>query len=547
MKLTSIKFILFAIISISLFSCKKDINNESGGVTTVTLSINGTDALQNNTTKVASNNKLISNVTEQKLISKLNDQLALVATLTPISATEQATSIFEKTSTTITKELQENTKVKILVYDSKGAKFKEIDHTYKTNDATEIDIDNLNIGEAYTFIAYSTNSTSTIPEPQNKTNLSTLIINDLTTEFLYFKENKIVISGPNTVNIKLKHQYSEVTTSLEIDQTGDFAGSVVTQMTAPTLSPAYSKASYNLATGSSIFQQSALITNGKTLTIDPTNGLKNPIVTNPTLIMADGTNSTLVINSITINGSTHTVNLNGFNIMPGVKYKLKLQASCPCLTEATPTEDILMDFQSGTDIRTKTYIYSSADYGAVLDIYKIDNSFNLKINETHIYQGTAYTDATKSSPITTFPANEIQFQGYNQYPSTNSPPNIEFEDGSRWGKDVNETSEIWNFDGSLTTPKKPIIKLTISADGEIKMFGSKSTTGGEPFYPIKLINNQTVNNKYITGAYNTIDWKKNGQANTIVLSQNIEGATGFSGFITGKKIIPCSQATNTTR
>lgn len=294
------------------------------------------------------------------------------------------------------------------------------------------------------------------------------------------------------------------------------------------------------------FDESKLIKNGKTLEINPINGLKSPIITNPTLVMTNGTKSTLNISSITINGTIHSINLDGFNIAPGVKYKLKLQASCPCVLNVDPTLPISLIKTSGAT----QYNYDGATYGIVMDIYKLDNSFNLTINDQPFYIGKAFYDESKTRPLTDYLQNEIDFEGYDAtggyVNSLTSPiPNIEFEDGTRWA--IDGFKKIWELDGRLSTGNKAIVRIIIDQIGQVKMYGSKNPTGGDPFYPLRLLNNEKTAEKrstgsfYVEGRFNeNIVWKEG--INKIVLSQSkIGNDTNFTGFITGKKIIPCNQ------
>lgn len=133
-------------------------------------------------------------------------------------------------------------------------------------------------------------------------------------------------------------------------------------------------------------------------------------------------------------------------------------------------------------------------------------------------------------------------------------PNIEFEDGSRWG--VNSIKEIYEMDGRIRKSEtsqidhgksKAILKITIDKSGKIVMYGSKNANGGAPFYPLKLINNQSItignNTRYIQGQFNNkIVWNSSG-SNTIKISQKVRYETFLYGYVTGKKIVPCSEMT----
>src|SRR5690554_581069 len=122
------------------------------------------------------------------------------------------------------------------------------------------------------------------------------------------------------------------------------------------------------------------------------------------------------------------------------------------------------------------------NYGFTIDIFKLDNSFNLEINGTSI--------AT----------NEIEFQ------SNNTPGiNVEFADGDKYEVD---TDEIWKLNGNQNNP---IIRVVISPSGNVSLFGSKES--GEPLFPLQPIT--VVNNAF---TFNNVVWNSTG-TNTVKVMQ----------------------------
>lgn len=147
---------------------------------------------------------------------------------------------------------------------------------------------------------------------------------------------------------------------------------------------------------------------------------------------------------------------------------------------------------------TQTFNQPAANYGFILDITRLDNSFNMIINGV---------------PLAT---QEIEFQS-----SGTSGINIEFVDNSSYEAN---TPFIYNMSG---TDVDPIIRVSISPTGVVSMFGSKSSGG--PLFPLKLINGNT---------FNTITWNTNGN-NTVIASQNVVGATNMSGRGYGLNRVAC--------
>lgn len=147
---------------------------------------------------------------------------------------------------------------------------------------------------------------------------------------------------------------------------------------------------------------------------------------------------------------------------------------------------------------TQTFNQPTANYGFVLDITKLDNSFNMIINGV---------------PLAT---QEIEFQA-----SGTAGINIQFVDNSSY---ETNTPPIYNMSG---TDADPIIRVSISPTGVVSMFGSKSS--GSPLFPLKLINGNT---------FNTITWNATGN-NTVIASQNVVGATNMSGRGYGLNRVAC--------
>jgi hypothetical protein len=88
----------------------------------------------------------------------------------------------------------------------------------------------------------------------------------------------------------------------------------------------------------------------------------------------------------------------------------------------------------------------ATDFGFVFDIYTLDNSFNLTINGTKMATG------------------EIQFER-----GSSPAQNIRFADGTAWQDGT--IAAIYNMKG---TEGKPLVRVVISKDGTISMFGSKT-------------------------------------------------------------------------
>nr|WP_286943497.1 T9SS type B sorting domain-containing protein [Allomuricauda sp.] len=122
----------------------------------------------------------------------------------------------------------------------------------------------------------------------------------------------------------------------------------------------------------------------------------------------------------------------------------------------------------------------------VLDIFSLDNSFNLQINGNDV-------------------AGEIQFQ--------NTSGNIaRFMDGTGYGESGNPN--IWTLTGTHGTP---ILRVVIDQSGRFELFGARSSNG--PLEPMEL-----------TTPAATVSWNPVGN-NAVVIGQAVIGPTNMRGML----------------
>ncbi|WP_350287513.1 T9SS type B sorting domain-containing protein [uncultured Croceitalea sp.] len=122
----------------------------------------------------------------------------------------------------------------------------------------------------------------------------------------------------------------------------------------------------------------------------------------------------------------------------------------------------------------------------ILDIFSLDNSFNLQINGTDI-------------------AGEIQFQ--------NAPGNFaRFLDGTGYGESGNP--QIYSLSGS---DGSPLLRVVIDQAGQFELFGARSSNG--PLEPMLL-----------TTPPGNFTWNASGN-NTISIDQDVVGPTNMRGIL----------------
>lgn len=149
----------------------------------------------------------------------------------------------------------------------------------------------------------------------------------------------------------------------------------------------------------------------------------------------------------------------------------------------------------------RNFTQPASDYGFELNIYKLDNSFNMKVN---------------NQPLTN---QEIQFQA-------NHTQNIRFKsDGGLWGS--NGIPNIWQLTGD---DEKPIIRVKISPSGAITFWGKRSNDPAAEVEELELIGSHQVNTNFT--------WNSTG-SNNIVVGQKVDNNTQMIGSGFGLKKVPC--------
>ena len=494
------------VLSLTAASCR----SAEGGISDNTTANNSVYNVQVNLASIESEEETpvfqasagktgVATVSPQQTKISLDDDNFVMATLTPQSNTSslasQAQASINPVAAATPTDLGIGVRYKVAVYDASGNYVTEKEFAYKNG---ETDGFLLNGGQNYTFVAYSVNSASSTPSINNGATLANAKLSGISGDLMYFKKNMTVTgNGVNNLDIVLKHQYSQITTKLDARQVGN-----ISAVTNATISPANSSADISFATD-------ALTYNGSINQPVSFSAQNLPIATSSATQVISNTTTTgqLNLGTVTVDGVSKSMTIDKLKITPGVKYNLNLRLG-PCRQDINPVPFSVKD---GV---TQTFTMPATDFGFVFDIYKLDNSFNLTINGTQM--------ATK----------EINFQGNDGATRT-----VRFADGTVYGSDVvpallrpaalpvKRTYEIWDLEG---TPSAPLVRVVISKDGKISLFGSKSSGGA--LEPLELFNGNTLN---------TIKWNTTG-TNTVTATQSVINITYMSGNGTGKQIVTCA-------
>ena len=160
--------------------------------------------------------------------------------------------------------------------------------------------------------------------------------------------------------------------------------------------------------------------------------------------------------------------------------------------QASVVNDVNQDFSAAT-ATTTNFTIDSGNTGVTIDIYTLDNSFSLAIN------GTSITTS------------EIEFQA-----AGTSGQTIQFTDGTNY--ESGGIPSVWQLTGTVDDP---LIRVIIDADGDVQIFGAKSSGG--PLEEMELIGGN---------AFQSFSWNA-GSSNSIAISQSQTGPTNIDGTVFG--------------
>lgn len=511
--------ILLAFSLIWILSCKKDVDSSSESVqATVLVTLLDVERDFESSAKFAATAKLptgsslnlrkAANVEvasiHQEFSMPFSDDIAVFGTLEEVAQktlnhipTSHNSRKTTKKAAAERNPLPSGTRYLIAVYNASGQFLSQ--STYIAGRESETVPFVLDGGSSYTFIGLSYNSPSTVPtiaySNTGTGNLNTGSVTATTQDLMVFKRSLTLNGGNNTLSVILKHVFTEITTNLIIDPT---IGGTITGISSAVMQPTRISATYSLGTEG--ISYGAVSSNGQPVTFPAVQSTGTKLLTSqPTLLRSpDITSGVLALRNLTINGTTKSEFLvPNLNVSPGKKYNLNLNFRVPCTREVNSS-----DFEA-RDGNFKDFTAPASDYGFVLDIYTLDNSFNMTINGTQLG------------------SNEIQFQ----WGVSGFPRNIQFADGSIWG--TNNVPEIYLMQGSQASP---LIRITINPTGQVSLEGSKVANG--PLFPLIPISGGNL-------TFNTINWNRTGN-NNIRITQVATGATYATGRGRGKQIITCT-------
>lgn len=388
-----------------------------------------------------------------------------------VSLEPQSTSNFKdllkedsKMAITRSKSIDLNTHYRVYVYDKSTGELATSKNYIrgKEKDAGPLLVYG---GKEYTIVAYSINSKSEFPaEIENATNINTATISNPQVEFMFQKQDiKIQHNSNNTIKLKFKHQFSQITTIIKLDNTTQAYASIRGANGASYIKPSYSKTKFKVSNGTISANNDDLNTLGSSVNFPfiPFDNLKTYSITSltPTILNTptSETKGTFTIETLTIGDVSRRVDINDLNLKPGVKYNLVLTFHVPETTiiGANPT----FHFYDTTTKDTPFYHAVNLEnptFGAQIDIWYLDNSFNLNINGQNLF--------TKELNFEGFPLHDVYFSDDTYYGSLDKPSG--------------NISVIYRINETAPRQQIPVVRLTIDENGNVKLFGRKRMSEG---------------------------------------------------------------------
>ncbi|SFT17625.1 DUF7507 domain-containing protein [Sphingobacterium wenxiniae] len=169
---------------------------------------------------------------------------------------------------------------------------------------------------------------------------------------------------------------------------------------------------------------------------------------------------------------------------------------------------------------TRSFTQPGTNRGFVLDIYELDNSFNMLINGVPLYD------------------EELEFQGSNQ--------NVRFAvDEARW--ENNGIPDIWKINQGMSLDKDdrfnnpiPAVRVVIDQNGNVTLYGQRASYDGNGTGAANVVPGQLELLEVFgtVPTLNTVAWNETND-NNIEVSQNVIGITAMKGFGYGLNAKDC--------
>jgi len=273
------------------------------------------------------------------------------------------------------------------------------------------------------------------------------------------QENIAVGNKSNTtIKLKFKHQFAQINTIIKLDEQTKRYASIRGAGGASYIKPSYSKTKFKVSSGTITAAVQDLNDLGATVEfpfIEFDDMSTYEIITQKATILNTPSNITegkFTIEALTIGDISRRVDIQNLNIKPGVKYNLVLTFNVPETTilGANPHFHFVDESTKEGEIYTHTIELENPTYGAQIDLWYLDNSFNLTINGKDLF--------TRELNFEGFPLHDVYFSDntYYGYNGTRGDINV-----------------IYWINQKAPREETPVVRLTIDENGKLQLFGRK--------------------------------------------------------------------------
>jgi len=502
---------LFVIICFTIFSCKSGlIDEKTSNKTRVNFQPVG-DRFTVEDNKRASSNQVDI---QKPIVINPNDDFSINAAL---EAHAPAQEFFNNSkhkkkllgATYQTFQLEEWTDILIYVY--KKSTGELVDYTYVTLGHVYPDPIELDGGHTYTVVAYGYPANNVLyhypltPLMVDDSNISTAKIEGIDERMIFNKEDVFIGSEEQkTIPLILRNIFSGLHVTLVLDPTDAAIYNIKETIASGSLHPHREEASLKVSDETVTYSSNVRLDGSPISWLEATTTPTSKTSNLSYVISPEGLGQ-LLIDQINIGPFLKSnVTISNLKLTPGVKYDLVLNiADVPRVVEITdpPSDPIINinipDSEPPEVVAEQTVVVTNANYGALLDLYFLDNAFSLEIN------GESVTNR------------EIEFEG------AYVPRSVAFPDGSQHG----QGADIIYYINESRTERVPIVRMIISSSGTISFYGRKNDMA--PLEPLTLINGTN---------WESFTWNSTG-TNTLKFTSSRATETAIIGKLTGLRTI----------
>lgn len=512
----------------------------------------------------------------QRRTVDLGNDLTLVAELVPEQASaapqakQSASGGLRAAATPVRTNLPVGTNYRLLVYNTNtGAEIhrEDVQVTAASSTYANIVLNAIADGNntsTFTFVVYSFGEAALPALPANSMlNDVELTVTAAHNKLMYDRQTVTLSDapheGPHDLDLVLWNQLTEITTYIDLTSFGTPALKEISNPRFVSAShESGNRARLKLSDGNIAYLGSAedmgipfapIAAAGTTLAIS----------TEPTVLVHNArTNGHLIIDYLTIESESPAdapggsgdprlvtvhprIEFDDLEITPGVKYDLRLRISKGnCIVRVDlksddysyalgvtyanePANRRTITGNGSTGVKgtviTEYTVYgaNNPNFGLVLDILQLDNSFNMTINGQ-----TLAVPAPPSTGSAGGTVGEINFENVNGG----------IQRTVRFKENASDWANIWEVHGGANAAI-PVVRVTVDHNGDIKMWGRRRQS--DPvLYELELVNGIRWNPNIVWHA---------AADNAVEVKQYRQGLTELDFVVYGRRLVDCTTGT----